>query len=41
MSEFDIATQVSARLGDAADGSVRVWVDGLGRVQRVRIAPGG
>lgn len=23
MSEFDIATQVSARLGDAADGSVR------------------
>lgn len=26
--------------GTSADGSVRVWVDGLGRVQRVRIAPG-
>ncbi len=56
----EMATEVSARLGDAAgragmspmeflrdgmsgtstDGSVRVWVDGLGRVQRVRIAPG-
>lgn len=26
--------------GTSADGSVRVWVDGLGRIQRVRIAPG-
>jgi DNA-binding protein YbaB len=60
MSQFDIATEVSARLenaarragmspmqflrdgmsGTSADGSVQVWVDGLGRVQRVRIAPG-
>ena len=26
--------------GVSTDGSVRVWVDGLGRIQRVRIAPG-